>query len=355
MAPTVLALCAGVGGLELGVRIACPGARLVCAVERDAYAAAVLLARMEDAALDPAPVWCGDLADLDCAPFAGRVDLVTAGFPCQPWSCAGKREGQDDERWLWPGIARIVREVRPGAVFLENVPGLVSGGGLEPVLGDLAALGFDAEWQTLRASEVGAPHRRERVFVLAYRVRERLQGLLAGGAEAVATGRGGGAEVADADARRLALERLAERSGEQGACGGEPVGCGDDGGQQGAEGLADPGDGLVPLAGRGPEARDGAGSAGAESVDDAVRYGPLLPHDEVRAGRHAAFPPGPDGDWSGVPEWLWPAVEPGVCDMADEPAGFLDYRADRLRALGNGCLPLQAATALVLLARRALT
>jgi len=209
---------------------------------------------MEDEALDPAPIWCGDLADLDCAPFAGRVDLVTAGFPCQPWSVAGKREGKHDDRWIWPGIARIIREVRPGLVFLENVRGLVSGGGLEPVLGDLAGLGFDAEWTCLRASEVGAPHRRERVFVLAYRECAALRdesGRICGSGGSGSTQPGhSGEDVADADARRQSRDREPERTGEQCASWSEPVGCGANGGQQGAVADAPHGESRDAGAGR---------------------------------------------------------------------------------------------------------
>ena len=167
---TVLALCAGIGGLEIGLSLAAD-VRVVCYVERDAAAAATLLARMEEAALEPAPVWCGDLEDFDAALFEG-VDIVTAGFPCQPWSLAGKRLGVDDDRWLWPDIAYVLRLVRPRIVFLENVPGLLVRG-LGFVLGDLAEMGFDAEWSVLSAAEVGAPHRRERLYVLAHSARAK--------------------------------------------------------------------------------------------------------------------------------------------------------------------------------------
>jgi len=93
--------------------------------------------------------------------------ILTAGFPCQPVSFAGKRLGQEDERWLWPEVARVVRVVRPRLVLLENVPGLLVRG-MGDVLGDLAAMGYDAEWQSIPAAAVGAPHIRERVFVVAH-------------------------------------------------------------------------------------------------------------------------------------------------------------------------------------------
>ncbi|WP_281220862.1 DNA cytosine methyltransferase [Meinhardsimonia xiamenensis] len=115
-----LSLCSGAGGLELGLHLALPGYRAVGYVERDAYAAAILVARMEDAALDCAPVW-DDVATFDGRPWRNAVDIVTAGYPCQPFSVAGKRRGADDPRHLWPHVARIVGEVEPPFVFLDNV------------------------------------------------------------------------------------------------------------------------------------------------------------------------------------------------------------------------------------------
>jgi DNA (cytosine-5)-methyltransferase 1 len=100
-----LSLCSGAGGLDLRLHLALPEYRTVGHVERDAYAAAILVARMEDAALDPAPVW-DDVATFDCRPWRGAVDIVTAGYPCQPFSVAVKRRGADDPRHLWPHAAR---------------------------------------------------------------------------------------------------------------------------------------------------------------------------------------------------------------------------------------------------------
>jgi DNA (cytosine-5)-methyltransferase 1 len=168
----VMHLCSGYGGFELALRLAGVDARTVAHVERDAYAAATLVARMADEALDRAPVW-SDLVSFDARGWAGRVDLVTAGFPCQPFSAAGQGRGVDDERWIWPDIARIISELGPRFVFLENVPRLVRLG-LPHVLADLAELGFDAEWGCLSAAAVGAPHRRNRLWLLAYADRDGL-------------------------------------------------------------------------------------------------------------------------------------------------------------------------------------
>ncbi|MCC6315065.1 MAG: DNA cytosine methyltransferase, partial [Thermomicrobiales bacterium] len=165
----VLSLCAGVGGLDLGIRLARPDARTVCYVEWNHFAASVIAARAQDGGLDDAPVW-DDVGTFDGEPWRGVVDCVAAGFPCQPVSLAGKRQGMADERFIWGDIERIIGEVAPRYVFLENVPGILSaddGWFLDRVLFGLVALGFDCEWDLFSATETGAPHRRERWFCLA--------------------------------------------------------------------------------------------------------------------------------------------------------------------------------------------
>lgn len=167
-----LALCAGIGGIELGIRraLAALGRRdYRCAgyVEREAFAVDVLVQSMAAGLLDEAPVW-SDASTFPGHLYRGRVDLISAGFPCQPWSFAGRRAGTADVRWIWPSIVGIIRDVGPRIVFLENVPGLLSKNGLATVLGDLAELRFDAEWLCLSASDVGANHGRKRIFILAY-------------------------------------------------------------------------------------------------------------------------------------------------------------------------------------------
>ena len=106
-----------------------------------------------------------DVKEIDAS--TARVTVVCGGFPCQPHSVAGKRRGISDERWLWPEFARVIEAITPTAVFIENVPGLRTSG-LRRVLQDLADLGFDAEWDYFFAAEAGAPHRRQRLFILAY-------------------------------------------------------------------------------------------------------------------------------------------------------------------------------------------
>jgi DNA (cytosine-5)-methyltransferase 1 len=162
-----LSLCAGAGGLDLGLHIAVPGYRTVGYVEREAYAAATLVARMENAALDSAPVW-DDVATFDGRPWRGLVDIIHGGYPCQPFSIAGRKLGDKDPRHLWPHIARIVREVEPAVCFFENVGGHLRLG-FEQVHDDLRSMGYRVKAGLFTAEEIGAPHKRERLFILAYR------------------------------------------------------------------------------------------------------------------------------------------------------------------------------------------
>lgn len=161
-----LALCSGIGCLDLGLRIATAGSyRVVCHVEWEAFPASTLVARMEEKALDQAPVW-DDITTFDGRPWHGVVDIVTAGLPCQPYSLAGERKAHDDERALWPEFVRIVEEVEPAIVFLENIANFLRFYG--PVWSELSRLGFiHAPPLLYTAHEVGAIHERKRLFVLA--------------------------------------------------------------------------------------------------------------------------------------------------------------------------------------------
>lgn len=163
--PNGIALCAGGGGLELGLHIAEPGYRAVCYVEQDAHAAATLVARMAEKALGDAPLW-DNLRSFDGRPWRGKVDIITAGYPCQPFSSAGRRRGEEDPRHLWPEVARIIEECRPTRVFLENVMGHLSLG-FDVVARELQGMGFDVAAGVFSAREVGAPHYRRRLFLLA--------------------------------------------------------------------------------------------------------------------------------------------------------------------------------------------
>jgi DNA (cytosine-5)-methyltransferase 1 len=167
-----LALFAGAGGGILAGKLL--GWRTVCAVEWEPYAACVLAARQNDGLLPPFPVW-DDVQTFDGRPWAGIVDVVSGGFPCQDISVAGKGAGITGERsGMWRHMARIVGEVRPRYVFVENSPALITRG-LGVVLGDLAALGYDCKWTVLGAADVGAPHQRDRFWLVAHASGERHQ------------------------------------------------------------------------------------------------------------------------------------------------------------------------------------
>ena len=172
--PAVLSLCTGYGGIERGLDLAGVEHRVIAHVEIEAFAIANLVAKMEEGRLDAAPVWTNlKTLPLDC--FRDRVDIITGGYPCQPFSQAGKRAGKDDPRHLWPYIVDIIKAVRPVRCFFENVEGHISLG-LREVIEDLEGLGYSTAWGIFSASEVGAPHQRKRVFILADTSGERSQG-----------------------------------------------------------------------------------------------------------------------------------------------------------------------------------
>jgi DNA (cytosine-5)-methyltransferase 1 len=161
---TYLSTFSGIGGLDLGLDRA--GMTCVGQVERDTYCRSVLerhwkdVPRHDDVRTAPA-WWLGGSRP--------SVDLVAGGFPCQPFSDAGQRRGVADERWGWPWMLDVIRAARPRYVLVENVPGLLADAdAFGIILADLAGLGFDAQWGVLSACAVGAPHTRERLFLLAY-------------------------------------------------------------------------------------------------------------------------------------------------------------------------------------------
>ena len=158
-------LFAGAGGGLLADLLL--GHQPVCAVEIDEYCQQVLSARQKDNCLPWFPIFA-DVTQFDGKPWRGRVDVVSGGFPCQDISAAGTGAGLDGERsGLWVEMARIIGEVRPRYAFVENSPALTSRG-LHRVLGDLAEMGFDARWGVLSAADVGFPHLRERIWIVAH-------------------------------------------------------------------------------------------------------------------------------------------------------------------------------------------
>lgn len=163
--PTILSLCTGYGGLERGIESVVGKCTGLAYVEIEAFAVANLVNKMETGKLDPVPVWT-DLKTFNARIFRGRVDFLTGGYPCQPFSAAGKRNGTDDPRHLWPYIRTIIMDCKPRKCFFENVEGHLTLG-ISEVLSDLEAMGYRVAVGIFSAVEVGAPHQRKRVFILA--------------------------------------------------------------------------------------------------------------------------------------------------------------------------------------------
>ncbi|WP_296763746.1 DNA cytosine methyltransferase [Sediminimonas sp.] len=150
-----------------------PGFHTRCWVEWEEHPRNTIIAGQRAGYFTPAPIW-DDVTTFDGRPFRGAIDTILAGYPCQPFSAAGQRRGDTDERHLWPEVARIIREVDPEWVFLENVAGHVSLG-LETVLRGLWGMGRTPAAGIFSAGETGAPHERQRVFIVAYRSSKRRQ------------------------------------------------------------------------------------------------------------------------------------------------------------------------------------
>jgi DNA (cytosine-5)-methyltransferase 1 len=290
-----LALFAGAGGGLLASRWLL-GWRTVCYVENGAYPVEVLRARIRDGLLDDAPIW-DDARTFDGGPWRGCVDIISAGFPCQPFSGAGKGLAEQDDRNLWPDTIRIIREVRPEWILLENVSRLLSHAYVRRIYADLAQSGYNIPWDCIPASAVGANHQRDRLWVVAYADSD-------GGSEDVhklPIATGGNREstrpvVADANGggfeERAEFDGQAQDGAADGGSQGEYVGgCGDE--------VADA-DGARSL----QQGTDGSGAQ--QAIVESRRY------------------------WRG-----WWEVEPGLGRVVDGMA----HRVDRLAAIGNGQVP----------------
>jgi DNA (cytosine-5)-methyltransferase 1 len=286
-----LALFAGAGGGILGGKLL--GWRTVCAVEYDCYAASVLVQLQNDGVLQPFPIW-DDVRTFDGKPWRGIVQVISGGFPCTDISVAGKGAGIDGEAsGLWSEMARIVDEIRPCFVFVENSPALTVRG-LGRVLGDLAALGYDARWGVLGAVHAGAPHKRERIWIVAH-----------------TTSAQNNEERGYNKFRRNTMGRD----------------------QQTALGKI-------------RETDNYCASGRCMQVPDPVRSG--------REEQHSTCITARQGQYSGLSvekrESTWWATEPNVGRVADGVAS----RVDRLKAIGNGQVPAVAAAAFRMLAKEIL-
>jgi DNA (cytosine-5)-methyltransferase 1 len=297
-----LSLCTGIGGIDLGLRRVLPAYRTVAYCERDPYCRAVLKARMADGSLDVAPIW-PDVWTFEGRVWQGKVDLVHAGYPCQPFSVAGRRRGHADARNVWPAVAAVVRTAHPALVFLENVPGHLHVGALR-VFQDLESMGYRIAARLVAAAEVGAPHRRERLFVLAH------------------------SRHAPLGARSWS-ERGTAREWAPGVC---PQGR--DLAGEWPPGPDDAGGWAAVLAER-PDLAPAMADADGRRREPAVR---LRAREEGPAKGHAARP----GVWMAEAPV---AAQPALRGVADG----LSRWVDRVRVLGNACVPAQVARAWTLL------
>jgi len=380
----------------MGLGLAEPGFHTRCFVEWEEYPRRSIIAGQRAGYFTPAPIW-DDLTTFDARPFAGAIDTLLAGYPCQPFSQAGKRLGADDPRHLWPHVARVIRELGDGLrwVFLENVAGHITLGA-ETVLRELWDMGWTPAAGAFSAAETGAPHERLRWFCVAHRDREN-RFANGGKPDAGADGRdkpfGGCGNMADpgraewrADAEAWHLGHGETTGRDQGASGAEQssdglahpasAGFSQRGSTRRAEAAAQSGDGMVAepqrcggngnmadTGGSGPQGREQPGSSSQR--DRAPAHGST-----AERGGARLFPPGPGdaaawaetlaiapdlapatgiGDcfaWAGnlaqtlaQPEQA--AAEPAVRRMADGLAA----RPRALRLLGNGVCPLAAAYA----------
>lgn len=399
----VASFCTGGAGLDLGVGLALRGTRTVVYVEVEAFAITTLVQKMEDGLLDPAPLWT-DCRTFDSAAWRGCVDLVLGGYPCQPFSQAGQRRGEDDPRHLWPHLRRHIEALRPSYVFCENVSAHLSKG-FDTVIGELHELGYRVAATLLTAAEVGAPHKRERLFFLAERMADRdrdrvrlsisgerdddhgsdapgndahgrgeavghtdgaVRGAAWSGAQRGVAADGASKVLADADAVGRA-ERLGNVQAREPHTDGRGTSVADTGCSRGAEQNSEHGthrprrteprgvrsavDGAVAqwYAGLSYALRDalrdeserGLGPARAQDPWDAFDGAP-------GATWRLAFPPAPY-DLDGWRRYLdiYPGLEPAL----RRGAYGLAHRLDELRMLGNGVVPLMAAVALARLHR----
>jgi DNA (cytosine-5)-methyltransferase 1 len=359
-----LSLFSGGGGLDLGVELAVGDCAPVAFVEREAFACAVLLSRMEEGRLAAAPVW-SDVATFDGRRFRGLVDIVIGGSPCQDLSVAGKRAGLGGARsGLFFHFVRIVEECSPSLVFWENVGGAESS--LPVVFDSFEALGYRGAAVALRASDVGASHERRRLFLLAYRD---------GGESWFKSWRPRWARWAAETVARDGSQTLADaQRAEWGAQSDGGRGGGERGNiqRQAAGGARDvravlanhhrqrrvERGGRIQDKGGHPLIVDDRSALGDASVERPQRAASKRVLHKVTPWRRPDFPPGPrDLDaWRAIlerrPE-LSPA-QPRVRRVADGLAGGLESAvwADRLRLLGNGVVPAQAAEAFRYLAER---
>jgi DNA (cytosine-5)-methyltransferase 1 len=375
---TIISCFSGIGGLDLGVSAVIP-TRTIAYIEREITCAAILAKRGQEGLLDVAPIY-SDIKSFPAENYAGKIHGVIGGFPCQPFSVAGKQTGEEDDRNLWPDTIKLIRTLRPQFVFLENVPALISNEYFGTILGDLAESGFDAEWGCFKASEIGASHKRERVFILAYTQRNRIRGWnkglqpknRSGGATSTTPIEGSGSELADSKHDGFIATKVTDgqsgtidhRCEERKDNTRQPTGVHSP--RNAPEKLADSDSNTKIRAkwtsriGKYSEDladTDSIGTQGSPTGKQSAKQRFVNDNEEINLPE---FPPKPDD-----PEWEWiisqhPELAPAqcklheteseVCDVAD--AWKVKDTMAALMMLGNAVVPHQAAYALKVLLDR---
>ncbi len=288
-----LELFAGAGIPGLALKHTIPNYRTVGYVEWDEYCCKVIEQRIKDGILDDAPIWQVDIREFNerIAPgYAEKVDLISGGFPCQPFSVAGKRRGADDDRDMWPATRDTLRIVQPTYAFLENVPALLASGYFGRITGDLAEIGYDLRWGVVGAADVGAPHLRKRIWILA-------------------------------DSQSVAeWSRLRQ---------GEPAELGRGRSGDGSSQVAD-----TVFCGRG-EVRTGRPLREDQQCRASAPIDPLSLSNGLQGEQEAGAAPEPTDRPSEGSNPGWWSVEPDVGRVANG----IPHRVDRLKAIGNGWVP----------------
>ena len=384
--PTVLSFCSGYAGIERGLDLAGIRHRVIAYVEIEAFAIANLVSKMESGQLDPAPIYT-DLKTFPSELFRDAVDILTGGYPCQPFSAAGKRLGEKDPRHLWPYIREHIYTIQPSRVFLENVEGHISMG-LSTVISDLEEDGYGATWGIFSAREVGAPHQRKRVYIMAdcnsFRCDwgalsngdserpmevEALEGseqpLVRSEVEGCSGDSGGDMGYSEHDGSLAATERGSteeastdNKEGQESSCESEGASQSHSSGDLQAGNISNPRDnrvsfGHVKLSKQGQEEKANNVDSSRSIISDTLserlerHSGNVKDRCESRWNEKKAAGSTSKSNLRNGESCFWPP-EPGVGRVVD---GCAD-RVDRIRLLGNGVVPQTAAKAWQVLSSR---
>ena len=325
-----LSLFTGAGGGVLGSKIL--GWRTIGYVEYEKYCQEIIKQRIADGILDAAPIF-GDIrkfiSDGYAEQYHGIADLVTGGFPCQPFSVAGKQAGENDPRNMWPKTIECIRIIRPRFAFLENVPGLLSLDYFGRVLGDLSEAGYHAKWIVLGADDVGANHRRKRLWILAY-----------------SNSSGDGRRIREAREAK-SISRINWQAGQLREFGGTGEISADVAHARCNTAGSAHGGGIGGSDGHGKDQREGRGVR-----DDIADGGEAMAYSEVtgqqRSLQRQRQVESSGGNSSGSEcSGKWWKSEPNVGRVAHG----IPRRVDRLKAIGNGQVPLSMAYAFSILSQ----